>query len=188
MQQARYDPINGQQDIQAFRLIFFGLGLAVGGVVSAFADEYYTPYHVFFFNFLVMVAITILSSFLGIELETNKYAKMIDKSEQEYYKKFAANLALVGDEMPLEVPKVPFFQGVSMRWQTMKQGVRVPLVKKFYTFLIIQGFMPDFQDFTYYFALDVLHITKFTIGLSTLISGAAVFFGPIAFQRFCRNT
>ena len=48
--------------------------------------------------------------------------------------------------------------------------------------------MPDFADFTYYFALDVLGITKFTIGMSTLISGAAVILGPIAYQKFCRNT
>jgi hypothetical protein len=38
VQQARYDPINGQQDLQAYRLIFFGVGLGVGGTVSAFAD------------------------------------------------------------------------------------------------------------------------------------------------------
>ena len=170
--------------------MFFGLGLGVGGTVSAFAEEYYTPYHVFFFNFLVMAAITVVSATLGSELETNKYAKMVDGAEREYQETLAANLALAGQplEEGAELPRIPFFQGVRMRWKTMKLGISVPLVKRFYGFLLLQGFMPDFGDFTYYFALDVLGLSKFTLGMSTLIAGVAVILGPIAYQHYCHST
>jgi hypothetical protein len=75
-----------------------------------------------------------------------------------------------------------------MRWKTMKRGISVPLVKRFDGFLLLQGFMPDFGDFTYYFALDVLGISKFTMGMSTIIAGLAVFLAPVLYQKYCRNT
>ena len=85
IQQARRDPLNGQQDLQAFRIIFFGLGAVMGGVASGIGTEYFTPYHLFFFNFIIAALITIAGCFTSKELETNKYATMKDPQEMAFY-------------------------------------------------------------------------------------------------------
>lgn len=84
VQQGRIDPENGQQDLQAYRLIFFGLGIMIGGTTSAFAEEYYTPYHVFFIMAIVNLIISGISLILSDDLETNAFATMIDPAEEEY--------------------------------------------------------------------------------------------------------
>ena len=77
IQQARCDPANGQQSLQAFRLLSFGLGSIIGGTTSAITEQYFTPYHAFFFAFLFSLALTVASVFVPDELETNKYAIVI---------------------------------------------------------------------------------------------------------------
>ena len=48
--------------------------------------------------------------------------------------------------------------------------------------------MPGFDDFQYYFVLDVLNVSKFEYGIGTLMAGIVVFVGPIIFQKYCRDT
>ena len=55
------------------------------------------------------------------------------------------------------------------------------MVKKFYAFLFIQGFMPSFMDYDYYFAIDVMHISLFAIGLGTCLIGIVVVVGPLLY-------
>jgi len=48
--------------------------------------------------------------------------------------------------------------------------------------------MPDFGDFNYFFAIDVLHISLFEIGIGTVIVGVVVIAGPIFYQKYCANS
>ena len=50
--------------------------MAVGGITSAYLEEYYTPYHVFFLSSSLMTIIVFAALFLSDELETSKFAKM----------------------------------------------------------------------------------------------------------------
>ena len=43
IQQARRDPKDGQQDLQAFRIFCFGLGSITGCITAAVGLQYYTP-------------------------------------------------------------------------------------------------------------------------------------------------
>lgn len=74
IQQARIDPINGQQNLKLFSLISYGIGATLGGLVAAVATEYYTPYHAFMFGSLVCFGITIAGFFTSDTIDTNIYA------------------------------------------------------------------------------------------------------------------
>lgn len=44
--------------------------------------------------------------------------------------------------------------------------------------------MPQFSEFDYYFAIDVLKISKSTIGLQVLYVGVFIFLMPLIYQKF----
>jgi hypothetical protein len=71
--------------------------------------------------------------------------------------------------------------------KTVKQGVNEPLVKKFYLFLMLQGFTPSFPDFGYYYSIEELKITKLEISLSTSLVGVLVIIFPALFQKYLRS-
>ena len=50
--------------------------MSVGGITSAYLEEYYTPYHVFFLSSNLIMVIIFASMCLSDDLETNQYAKM----------------------------------------------------------------------------------------------------------------
>lgn len=50
----------------------------------------------------------------------------------------------------------------------MKSNLSETCVKKFYCVLLLSGLVPDFTDYTYFFAIDVLEISKFTMGMTTV--------------------
>ena len=137
VQQGRLDPVNGQQDLQAYRLIFFGFGIMIGGTTSAFAEEYYTPYHVFFILTIVNLIISGISLILSDDLETNAFAVMIDPAEEEFIRQHTNILERNGENDVGGTAQLSFSQILKMRFQTMKAGVKVPLVSKFYLFLIL---------------------------------------------------
>lgn len=45
--------------------------------------------------------------------------------------------------------------------------------------------MPDFGDYSYFFAIEVMHITLFQIGMGTVIVGFTIILGPILYQKYC---
>lgn len=62
------------------------------------------------------------------------------------------------------------------------------MVWKFYLFLLAQGFMPSFDSFQYYFAINTLDISLFLISMSTVILGLMAFIGPIIYQKHMKDT
>ena len=58
------------------------------------------------------------------------------------------------------------------------------MVYKFYGFLLLQGFlMPTFNDFGYYFAIDVLHISKEFLCVVPIFCSVFVIFNPLLYQK-----
>lgn len=62
------------------------------------------------------------------------------------------------------------------------------MVYRFYCFLIISGFCPSFADFNYYFAIEIMKITKGEIGLGSSLIGVMAVIGPIFYQKFLHNS
>lgn len=47
--------------------------------------------------------------------------------------------------------------------------------------------MPTFPDFDYFFAIDVLHISKFTLSLSSIFGCIFVFIWPSLYQKYFKD-
>lgn len=161
VQQARKDPQNGQQDLYCFSFLFFGTGAAVGALMAALATQENIPRVGFLFGSIVAVIITICGLFITKEVETNKYALAVSP-EQEMYEKQQIRTHSIG--MSYEPPSRKSI--LCFKLKLFKQAVSQPIITKFYIFLILQGLcMPQFLDFDYYFAIDILGISKATISL-----------------------
>lgn len=84
-----------------------------------------------------------------------------------------------------EISKRELFRS---KFQTMKENLREPVVMKYYALLILQGLMPSFEDYAYYFAIDEMQISKFTISFSTVVLGLICFTAPIFYQKYLKET
>jgi len=70
----------------------------------------------------------------------------------------------------------------------LKQGLAQPAVKKLFIFLILQGLcMPQFLDFDYYFAVDVLKVSPATVSLQPLYIGWLLILIPFIYQGLFRH-
>lgn len=75
-----------------------------------------------------------------------------------------------------------------IKLKTTKEGIQVPIVKRFYMYLLLAGLMPSFNNFLYYFAIDVLEITKFEMGISTSLVGVVIVSFPLIYQRYFKDS
>ena len=82
IQQARRDPENGQENLQTFRILFFGIGTIFGSVITAIATQYYTPYVCFVFVMIAPAIQVVIGVLITDELETNQYATMMDDQNE----------------------------------------------------------------------------------------------------------
>jgi len=188
IQQARCDPESGQQELQTSRLLLFGMGAVLGGVASSITEQYFNVYHTFFLCLCVVAGMTVASFQVDEVVETNKWATMVDHNEVKYIRDTLAAYPTPVEYSAESHFEISFWQLVKIRWTTMKQGLNESIVNKFYLFLMIQGTMPDFGDFIYFFAIDVMKITLFQIGLSTVVVGVLVIGCPILYQVYLQKT
>ena len=55
-------------------------------------------------------------------------------------------------------------------------------------FFLIKGFLnPSFEDFTYYFLMDEIHLSKFMFALLILVAQVCVIIGALIYKAFCRG-
>ena len=92
--------------------------MAVGGISSAYLEEYYTPYHVYFLSSILVFGISLSSYFISDDMETNKYATMVDTTENMYYR---SHDGVHRDKMGVwEITKI--------RLESLKEAVKEPVV------------------------------------------------------------
>ena len=71
IEQARRDPVRGQQDLQCFSLMFFGIGSFVGSIVGAYVTQNGIPLWGFGFNAFICLIISYFGFCTDESLETN---------------------------------------------------------------------------------------------------------------------
>ena len=59
-----------------------------------------------------------------------------------------------------------------------------PIFYKVIIFLILNGLMPTFSSFSYYFMLDVVQVSKFTIGILGVLGYASLLVGSVLYSCF----
>lgn len=109
VQQARKDPANGQQDFQAYRLICFGAGMMIGGLVSSIVEQYFTCFTIFRLLMLYSLASTTQNFYVPDEIETNEFATIPDQNEEAAIQQMMENMNLALDGAA-ERPTLSFCQ------------------------------------------------------------------------------
>lgn len=71
-----------------------------------------------------------------------------------------------------------------LRYNRVLKNLEEPIVRRVFLYLILVGFTPAFATFQYFFVLDTLHISKFTVAMAPIIGGAALIIAPPIFNRF----
>lgn len=150
----------GQQDLQSFGILTFGLGTSIGSIVTYFLTEWEKPIWGYGFGAIVGVLITITALFTDPELETNEYATVKDAFLERYedeQRRLHPNTEVVR-------PNCCVLLGLKFR--AACSAMAQPLILKFYAFSIVWALvMPSFDDFDYYFAIEVLNIPASWIAL-----------------------
>ena len=66
--------------------------------------------------------------------------------------------------------------------------MQIPQIYKALLFFLFSGLIvPSFGDISYYFSLNVVHFSKFTVSLLTLLGFATLLTGTMAYERFLKN-
>lgn len=172
-----------QQDLTTFNIFFMGIGFTLGAVVAAVYTERGEP-RIGFIYMMFPAALVFLSGFvLTDEVETNEFALVKDKFLAEYEQEQRQ----LHPELDT-IPELPFWSRFCLKFSGLCDALKSPLIRRFYKFLIITGFiMPMYDTFDYYFALDVLKIRKKTIALQVIAAGAGLAITPIIYSSCCKN-
>lgn len=119
------------------------------------------------------------------EIETNKFATMGEQPEIEDDIQVVQNESSSESTNMIQPPPRPSLMArFKDKMKQLKEGVKVPVVKKFNTYLALYGFLPSFNEFLYFFAIDRLHLSKFEIGASSSVNGILIIVIPIVYQKY----
>lgn len=139
-------------------MMCFGIGAFFGAIIGAVLIQYYSVLLPFGVCGVVEVISTIGAVFMPDSLETNEFAVTTGDGNENFCQLLRTQLKIICENL------------------------KEPLNKKFYGFLIMQGLMmPSFPDFEYFFAVDILGLSVFTINMSTVIGCVGILVLPLAF-------
>lgn len=74
-----------------------------------------------------------------------------------------------------------------LKFKRVAKNCEEPIVQTLFLFIILQGLIPNFETFGYYFVLNELRISKFVVGISPIIAGFFLFVGPLLYNKFLSN-
>ena len=161
--------------------------MTLGSLAATYLCEIKKPWIAFAITFVHATVSCIQGFFLSAELETNEVATVKDTEVLLHEMEMRRQAAQRG-ETDFQLRKPTCCQYFMIKMRILKQGLKARPVTKFFSFLIIQGFsMPQFFDFDYYFALDVLKIPLATVNLQSLYVGWLVVLIPFLYQKFFIN-
>jgi Na+/melibiose symporter-like transporter len=71
--------------------------------------------------------------------------------------------------------------------KNIKKAMQIPQIYRTILFFILCGFIvPTFGDIGYYFSLNIVKFSKFTVSMLTLLSFVSLLTGTIAYERFLK--
>ena len=64
------------------------------------------------------------------------------------------------------------------------KNLEEPIVRRVFLYLILHGFTPSFETFHYFWVLNCLKLSKFTVAIAPIIAGAALVIAPSIFNKY----
>lgn len=137
--QSRRYPEDGSEQLQTFSWCCLACGGITGSVTAAFLTQYYHPNWCFLFAALPSLVLTIVAQRLPMSIEQ---IDGIQRESRGFVTEFNQSIGEIGEAL-----KVPVFHRVLL-------------------FMLLNALLiPSFGSFGYYFMLDIVKISKFTIAM-----------------------
>jgi Na+/melibiose symporter-like transporter len=163
--QSRKDIKNGSSDLQVYAWSLVAIGGICGSIMSAFFTEYYTPRHSFIFCLLLSFGITVASCFINKDIEGR--TQRSDGVSNE---------------------SISFCNDVRRNLSDIKEAMKIPQIYRALLFFLLCGLIcPSFGDIGYYFSLNVVHFSKFTVAMLTLLGFVTLLSGTLSYERFLKK-
>lgn len=145
--QAKRDPEQGSQDLQSLAWMITGMAAISGGIVSAYLTGFVNPYWCFGYYAIFSVMVVITSWCLNpmLELESD----------------FDAAMSMVVDGV-FTGRRRTFCEELRHNYHIVKHEFKMRLFQRTMIFYIVVGATHcRFDDFMYYYKLNVLNFTQF---------------------------
>ena len=134
------------------------VGGITGSVLAAILIDRYDPRYCFFFSSAMGLLITLTALRLGVSLE------QLDDEDTQNLSLYENSVRNLGE---------------------IKLALQIKEYYSLITYLLISGLVcPSFGMFGYYFLIDVLGLTNFTISMLTLLGFVGVIVGTFMYQRW----
>lgn len=161
--QSRHFPEDGSEQLQAFSWNCLALGGIVASLAGGFLTQNFHPNYSFMAAAVPSVALLILSYSLPPSIE---------------------RVEVESDEAPRGfVPELK--QNIS----EIIQAIKIPVFHRVIIYLVLGGLLvPSFGSFGYYFMLDVVKISKFTIAMLGVIGYICLMIGSSLYHQFFSRT
>lgn len=147
--QARRDIKNGSSDLQVYSWSLVAIGGICGSIISAFFTEYLTPNHSFVLYLLLSFTITFTSLFINPAIEPQRS----------------------GEERG-------FLRAVRKNLSDIREAMHIPQIYRALLYFLLCGLLvPSFGDISYYFSLNIVKFSKFTVSMLTLLGFMTLLLG-----------
>lgn len=158
--QSRRYPENGSEDLTAFSWTFMAIGGLVGSIAAGIITQLFYAKLCFIISAAISLLIAALATRLNFQLEIEGLESQVNST-----------LGLWGN--------------VKRNCSEIKQGL---MIKEFFyliIFLLLSGLLvPKFGGFAYYFAMDVIGITKFAFSMLHILGFVGLAIGTQLFNKY----
>mmetsp|Transcript_18278 Transcript_18278/g.17402 ORF Transcript_18278/g.17402 Transcript_18278/m.17402 type:complete len:254 (+) Transcript_18278:399-1160(+) len=160
--QARKDPEKGSDELQSFAWALLAIGGILGSLMSAYFTMKFHPKYSFLIVSFVGVIMMGIGSTISIEVER---AHIHLREEQNFLTEVKRNL------------------------REIKEALMMPQIYRTLLFFILAALVtPSFGTFFYYFALNVLNMTKATLSLLGVLAFFYLFLATFIYTKFFSET
>lgn len=172
--QARKDPVHGSQDLMSLAWMTQGVGGVAGCLLGGYMTQYCHPKYTFLIFSVMGLVLAVSGLFLSKECELD---------EQEIRE---------NEANPGQNRDGGWSQFLDKLWSNLCQVFGALLKKEIYMvlgFFLINGLLsPRFGQFSYFFMLNVAHITKFQFAMFGVISRACHILGTVIYKNYFKET
>jgi hypothetical protein len=159
--QSRRYPESGSDELQSYSWVCLSFGGILGSLFAALLTQNYSPR----WSFLVSAGPPLLM--LAVALRLDASIEQNEGQEEEAHQGFWVEL--------------------KRNLSEVNTAVHEPVFRRVILFLLLNSLTPTFGSFGYYFMLDVVGVSKFTIGMLGVLGYTSLMAGSALYQCGCHK-
>lgn len=195
--QSRRDKRYGSQDFVSLMFLATGIGGVIGCIFAGLVTQYSHPKWCFFSYAFLGIIVSLFACRLTPESERDQVVEDgesgISSSQQSYEFRVRKERILQKQSREEVYSTIPKREGFCYNLGKNCRIIGRALTHREIYFLVIFFLVyalinPRFEEFSYFFLLNVVHITKFIFSLLVLIGQICNVIGALIYRAWCRDT